>query len=207
MNSILIRTNNRPTVPLIESKRSILSISKDIISSVPLTDSYVNGAVNYAVLSANNSLADIDIAVIRLHIYCIVGNLDALKIFINNFIATHGYIATKLLLNTNIKVGKGISNCSPFYITPFFAAFLWNTDPNIIRLLYSYGAKPNSPDINNLFIEEKFFSIPYFDHINSTNSSNYWRNLAEFTAVIQEIRALSGEHIFDPAWIPPTLSV
>ena len=202
----MIRTNCRPTIPLAEAKRTIFSITQDIISCESKTNSHVTSAVNYALL-ANPSLTDIDIATIRLHMYCVIGNIDALKKFILSFTQTHGFYATKFLLNTNIKAGMGIINCSPFHMTPMFCALLWNNNPLIIRLLYSYGAKPNSPDINNLFIEERFFSIPFFNHINPNNSPIYWRDLSQFSLIAQEIRGLSGEHIFDKSWIPPTMAV
>ena len=209
MTSIFIRSNCRPSIPLNDAKRIFFSITTDIVNSVEKTDSYVLSSTNYAILNSSYPLTDIDIAVIRLHLFCIVGNFTSLKNFILSFTSANGLMATKLLLNSNIKVANGVSHCSAFFMTPIFCAILWNTNPQIIRLLYSYGAKPNSPDINNLFIEEKLHSVPYFNHINiNLNVSNpdiYWRNINEFTSITKEVRALSGEHIFDKSWIPPTL--
>tara|TARA_Y100000768_G_C23756496_1_gene576490 strand:- start:19 stop:660 length:642 start_codon:yes stop_codon:yes gene_type:complete len=213
MASILIRSNCRPAIPLMHAKRTLFNITDDIVRSEEKTDSHVVSAINYAILNSSNSLVDIDIATIRLHMYCIIGNFNAIKRFIISFTSTHGLMATRLLLNTNIKVANNVTHCPAFYMTPIFCALLWNSNPQIIRLLYSYGARPNSPDINNLFIEEKFFSIPYFNHINQNqnpnpnNSSIYWRDIKEFSMVAQEVRALSGEHIFDKSWVTPTMQM
>jgi len=207
MTSIFVRSKCRPSISLVDAKISFFAITPDIINCIEKTDSHVMRAANYAILNASCSLTDIDIAMIRLHMYCIIGNLGALNKFIISFTAAHGAIATKLLLNTNIKVANGVSHCPAFFMTPIFCALLWNNDPQIIRLLYSYCAKPNSPDINNLFIEEKFHSIPYFNHINTNQNKPdiYWRDINQFSMVAQEVRALSGEHIFDNSWVPPTI--
>ena len=204
---VIYRRNPRQLVNLCDAKRLILGITNDTIFSNDLTESYVSGIVNYFILANNNNLTMVDIAQARLHALCVVGNVEALRKFLIEFVTSTNNTAVELLVNSSIKAGNGVVNCVPFLMTPMLCALLWNNNPELIRLLYAYGAKPNQSDVNNIFPEEKIMTIPFFDHLSGQGwggvVSPLWRDCSEFAPVIKEIRALSGEHINDANWICP----
>ena len=69
MTSIFVRSKCRPSISLVDAKISFFAITPDIINCIEKTDSHVMRATNYAILNASCSLTDIDIAMIRLHMY------------------------------------------------------------------------------------------------------------------------------------------
>lgn len=204
---VIYRRNPRQLISLCDAKRLILNISNDIILSNELTERYVSSVVNYFIIANNNSLTRVDIAMVRLQALCVVGNIEALRNFLVNFVESFGATAVELLLNSSIKVGNGILHCTPFLMTPMLGVMLWNNNPELVRLLYSYGAKANYSDINNIFPEEKLMTIPFFDHLLGQGwggfNTPFWRDISEYKDVIEEIRALSGEFINNPNWICP----
>lgn len=206
-DSVIYRRNPRQLISLCDAKRLILNISNEIILSNELTESYVSGVVNYFILANNNSLTRVDIAMVRLQALCVVGNVEALRNFLVNFVESCGATAIELLLNSSIKVGNGVLHCTPFLMTPMLCVLFWNNNPELVRLLYSYGCKPNYSDVNNIFPEEKLMTIPFFDHLSGQGwggfNTPFWRDISDYKDVIQEIRALSGEFINNPNWFCP----
>ena len=192
-DNIPIRRSVRPFISLLDAKRTILGITPEIFAC---PEGYITSIVNRFILSGNGNKF-CTIAQVRLQALCIIGNLDALKKFIQEFSTNYGVVATELLLNGHIRSGNGIPHCYNFYMTPIFAALLWNDNIEIIRLLYSYGASI-CVGLDNVFPEEKLHTIPYFNHLSSTWGAEIypqpmWRLISEFTPVISEIRVLSGE--------------
>jgi hypothetical protein len=135
-----------------------------------------------------------------------VGNLSSLKSFLNEFAQRHGMLATELLVNGYIPAGNGVPNCSPICMTPVLTAILWNTNKEIPRVLYSYGANLGV-GLDNAFPEEKIHALPYFDHLSGGAWGPYpqpmWRHLPEFAQTVQEVRSLAGEPGAEAGWMQP----
>jgi len=211
VSHIKLRSSVRPIISLVDAKRMIFGINEKVINN---PTSFVDGVVN-RIIMANTGTRLIDIAQARLQTLCTVGNVEHLKYFLVDFTNTNGIVATELLVNGHIRSGNGIPHCNTFYMTPVLCSLLWNSSPEIIRVLYAYGAKIHIPDLHNVFPEEKLLTIPYFDHLCGTGygaesgiSSPMWRNHTDFTIIISEIRALSSEvGPVDPGWFAPPMQV
>lgn len=197
-----IRRSARPFISLLDAKRTILGLTPEAIAS---PDGFITAVVNRHILVGNGHKQSF-IMQVRLQALCIVGNLSALKSFLHEFAQRYGMLATELLVNGYIPAGNGVPNCSPIYMTPTLTAILWNTDKDVIRILYSYGAGLGV-GLDSTFPEEKVYSLPYFDHLSGGAWGSYpqpmWRYLPEFTQVIQEVRSLAGEPGAEAEWIQP----
>ena len=199
-----IRRGARPSIQLVDAKRTILGITPEITAC---PESYITAIVNRYILSGNGGNVSI-ISQVRLQALCMVGNTNALRLFLQEFSQNHGVLATELLVNGHIRSGTGVPNCSSFYVTPLLCALLWNGDREIIRLLHSYGAWACA-DLDSLFPEEKVLLTPYFDHLAGGVWGPYqqpmWRQSGDFAAPVQEIRCLSGEGGIDAGWVAPPM--
>ena len=85
-------------------------------------------------------------------------------------------------------------------INALTCAALWNTDPNIIRLLMLRGADINSTNESGQFPDEISESIPYYNHLryyihtNETTCISYGkRSFNEFADVGSQLRRVAGE--------------
>lgn len=85
-------------------------------------------------------------------------------------------------------------------INALTCAALWNTDPNIIRILMLCGADINSINESGQFPDEISESIPYYNHLryyiytNETTCIPYGkRSFNEFIEVSSELRRIAGE--------------
>ena len=197
-----IRRSVRPFISLLDAKRTILGLTPEAIAS---PDGFVTAAVNRHILAGNGHRQSF-IMQVRLQALCMAGNLSSLKAFLNEFAQTHGMLATELLVNGYILAGNGVPNCTPTCMTPILTAILWNTNKEIPRVLYSYGANLGV-GLDNAFPEEKVHALPYFDHLSGGTWGPYpqpmWRQLPEFAEVVQEIRSLAGEPGAEAGWMQP----
>lgn len=197
-----IRRSARPFISLLDAKRTILGLTPETIAS---PDGFVTAVVNRHILAGNGHKQSF-IMQVRLQALCMVGNLSSLKSFLNEFAQRYGMLATELLVNGYIPAGNGVPNCSPTCMTPILTAILWNTNKEIPRVLYSYGASLGV-GIDNAFPEEKVHALPYFDHLSGGAWGPYpqpmWRHLPEFAQTVQEVRSLAGEPGAEAGWMQP----
>jgi len=196
----MIRSRPRNRVTLEEAKEKIFNF-KSIEHIDP--SSFINSLYNQIMLSTGTT-SRMDSSIIKLQIICLVGNAFELKSFLNDFLKKEGAIATEFLVNSQMKAGLNISYCNPFYITPLMCTIIWNDEPELVRILYSFGAKLESVDLNFHFPEEKILTIPYFDHISNNGIGRcpfpMWRDLSCFRNIIQEIRRLTNEEVSPIQW-------
>ena len=132
-----------------DAKRTILGLTQEAIAT---PEGFVTSVVNHILAGNGNKPAFI--AQVRLQALCIAGNIHSLKTFLHEFTQAHGILATELLVNGYVYAGNGVPNCPPIFMTPILAAVLWNTDKEIPRLLYSYGASLEA-GLDSTFPEEK----------------------------------------------------
>jgi len=196
----MIRNRPRNRVTLEEAKEQIYGFK--IVEQIE-PSSFINGLYNQIIM-ATGITSRMDSSIIKLQVICIIGNTIELKSFLDDFLRENGIIATEFLVNSQMKAGINISYCNPFYITPLMCSIMWNDDPELVRILYSFGAKLESVDLNFHFPEEKILTIPYFDHVSTNGIGRYsipvWRNLNCFKNVIQEIRRLTIEETSPVQW-------
>lgn len=197
-----VRRSARPFISLMDAKRTILGLTQEAIAT---PEGFVTSVVNRHILAGNGNKPAF-IAQVRLQALCIAGNIHSLKTFLHEFTQAHGILATELLVNGYVYAGNGVPNCPPIFMTPILAAVLWNTDKEIPRLLYSYGASLEA-GLDSTFPEEKVHAIPYFDHLSGGAWGPYhqpmWRHLPEFAQIVQEVRSLAGEPGSETGWMQP----
>jgi hypothetical protein len=113
----------------------------------------------------------------------------------------YGCYATKLFVNFPL-----VSVVDKNIITPIQCACHWSTNPEMIRVLYYWGADISTLDVNGKYPEEKYGSY-YVNHLNHLMAQNHFviglRVSKEFALVIQEIRILAKEIAAPPGWYPP----
>ena len=86
---------------------------------------------------------------------------------------------------------------------------IWNNDPNLIRLLHSYGANLSQRIQNGLYPEEQLQYIPYFNHLEYISQNNEdisvvdIRIIEDFVSSINEIKYISGEMNTPNNWVVP----
>ena len=196
----MIRNRPRNMITLAEAKEQIFSFKP--IEHIDTTN-FMNSLFNQVLLSTGTT-SRMDSSIIKLQIICLVGNAFELKSFLNDFLRKEGAIATEFLVNSQMKAGINVSYCSPFYMTPIMCSILWNDEPELIRILYSFGAKLESVDLNYNFPEERLQLIPYFDHVSNNgigrNPFPMWRDMNCFKNIIQEIRRLTNEEVSPVQW-------
>ena len=197
---IKIRGRSRNKIKLEEAKRNIFSYSKiDNLNVSSFIDS-----MHKMVLLKTGTQSRMDSNIIKLQIICIIGDLFTLKNFLSQFLSENGALATELIVNSHVKAGINMMYCNPFYMTPLLCCLLWNNDPELIRVLYSFGAKIDSVDLDYIFPEEKGMLIPFFDHISGNGFGQFpfpmWRDSNDFKDIFLELNYLTNEEVSPLNW-------
>lgn len=113
----------------------------------------------------------------------------------------YGSYATNLFVNFPL-----VSVVDKNVITPIQCACHWSKNPEMIRVLYYWGADISTLDVNGKYPEEKYGSY-YVNHLNHLMAQNHFviglRISKEFASVIQEIRILAKEIPPPSGWYPP----
>ena len=113
----------------------------------------------------------------------------------------YGSYATNLFVNFPL-----VSVVDKNVITPIQCACLWSKNPEMVRVLYYWGADISVLDVNGKYPEEKYGSY-YVNHLNHLMAQNHFvvglRITKEFTHMIEEIRILSNEITAPPGWYSP----
>jgi hypothetical protein len=132
--------------------------------------------------------------------------------FLTNYKIKYGIEATELLINHSIQ-----ENCIHLFTVNSFNALsiaaLWTNNPNMIRILYKFGADMAVIGANGLFVEELHSVIPFYNHLSNYipyNNINLlynhvwgYRLVNNFMEIIQEIRIICGEIAPTPHYIFP----
>lgn len=113
----------------------------------------------------------------------------------------YGSYATNLFVNFPL-----VSVVDKNVITPIQCACHWSKNPEMIRVLYYWGADISTLDVNGKYPEERYGSY-YINHLNHLIAQNYFiiglRISREFASMIQEIRILSKELVPPSGWYHP----
>jgi hypothetical protein len=124
---------------------------------------------------------------------------------VHTFLKKHyngfGKYATEMFVNYPI-----ISHMNKNVITPLMCAMLWSDNPQMVRVLYYWGADTSLQDINGKYPEEKYGTY-YINHLNSFLARNYFviglRCVRNFIPIIEELRFISGEKPPPLTWEHP----
>ena len=85
-------------------------------------------------------------------------------------------------------------------------AMLWSDNPQMVRVLYYWGADTSLQDINGKYPEEKYGTY-YINHLNSFLARNYFviglRCVRNFIPIIEELRFIAGEKPPPLTWEHP----
>lgn len=121
--------------------------------------------------------------------------------FLKKHYQSFGRYATELFTNYPI-----ISPLDKNIITPINCAMFWSSNPDMIRVLYYWGANTSLQDINGKYPEEKYGTY-YINHLNAFLARNFFvlglRCARNFIPIIEEMRYISGETKPPPSWKHP----
>jgi len=145
-----------------------------------------------------SGVMNINSNLLYLHYICAIGNINIIENFLIDMLNTHEREYYLILINTPIYIRE-----INYYLYPIFTAAFWNTEHDIIRLLYSYGMNINLRDNYGFSIEEAIINIAYFhpieyfsQNINFQNNIIY-RNNSEFADIINIISYYKENNILN----------
>jgi len=146
---------------------------------------------------------------IYLQIIIMFSTSEYLYHYLSTFMKQNGEMATTFLLNSSITD----NTLNPFHaitFTPLVVASLWQNDPDVIRILYQFGADISVINTNGLYPEEIHSAIPYYNHLSyylkyknqDLPNNHVWglRLINDFISVINEIKVIAGEVNRTPDW-------
>jgi hypothetical protein len=144
---------------------------------------------------------------VYLHLQIIFKSPNDVNLFLDNYSNLHGVYATQMFLNHPILDRDGNRN-----VTPMQAAMLWSHDPNMLRVLYRWGANPivaeENININNVDMPSYRNYLSRYELSENRDNYNYpplrgRRIRNEFYDIIQENLFLSRVVIPNDDWAMP----
>jgi hypothetical protein len=144
---------------------------------------------------------------VYLHLQIIFKSPNDVNLFLDNYSNLHGVYATQMFLNHPILDRDGNRN-----VTPMQAAMLWSNDPNMLRVLYRWGANPivaeENININNVDMPSYRNYLSRYELNENRDNYNYpplrgRRIRNEFYDIIQENLFLSRVVIPNNEWVMP----
>lgn len=142
---------------------------------------------------------------VYLHLQIIFKSPNDVNLFLDNYSNLHGVYATQMFLNQPILDGNR-------NVTPMQAAMLWSNDPNMLRVLYRWGANPIAAEeninINNVVMPSYRNYLSRYELSENRGNYNYpplrgRRIRNEFYDIIQENLFLSRVVIPNNEWAMP----
>ena len=179
-----------------------LEKAKDIL--ITYINPYLNlGEFRYT--NKSDTLLSFELDVIYLHTQIIFNTPEYIDEFLRAYCNLRGLYNTQMYLNYAL-----IDFQNTRIMNAIHCATLWNTDPEMIRVLYKWGGIINAPNIDSTLITES--TLPYytnyfptFDGFNKKNNVNYGRrNLHEFVYVLNEIDYITKKRKPPSNWTMPT---
>ena len=157
-----------------------------------------------------NNVPDFISLVVCLHLIIMFKDEQMLSNYLDEIYAQYGTtLIIKFMINYSIIDTQYVDNSTNDQdqsiihsnsINALTCAALWNTDPNIIRLLMLRGADISSTNESGQFPDEISESIPYYNHLryyihtNETTCISYGkRSFNEFADVGSQLRRVAGE--------------
>ena len=193
------RRPERERIALINARACLYNITdNDMIQPEALVQKLVEEAAAF-----HQPISVAQRQVLTLHVLCVVGVPGILERFLIDFRQMYGGVATELLLNASIFLH--IECVGPVAVTPVLCALMWNNQPQVLRLLYTYGAYLHIPDESGIYPEEKIALTPYYNHlfVPPTKNGYYWRLQNDYAVCVQEAGMIAGEVQAPMNWEPP----
>lgn len=157
----------------------------------------------------NNTTPHFECDVVYLHQQIMFGTPNEVEHFLDNYCNIHGLYSTCMFVNFPLQDIDNHSN-----ITALECALTWNTDPQMVRVLYQWGANVHTPNIDGFFTNDR--NLPpyrnylrdYFTMANVENVNNYppvegLRDRNEFHGVLRELDYIVGEVAPPANWHMP----
>lgn len=157
----------------------------------------------------NNTTPRFECDVVYLHQQIMFGTPNEVEHFLDNYCNIHGLYATCMFVNFPLQDIDNHSN-----ITALECALTWNTDAQMVRVLYRWGANVHTPNIDGFFTNDR--NLPpyrnylrdYFTMANVENVNNYppvegLRERDEFHRVLRELDYIVGEVAAPANWHMP----
>jgi hypothetical protein len=159
------------------------------------------------------------IEMLYIHYLLIIGNYTSIHKFIIDFINSSSIDNFENFINLPLyipihKIGNKeyynneMSGDKIYHLYPITTYIMWNNNPDILRLLVSFGTVLDKTDNLNYYPEEAITHIPYFNPIphlekiekysvieNMNKGDIYYRNIDEFKNVINEVKYITGEDV------------
>ena len=97
---------------------------------------------------------------VYLHVQIIFKSSNEVDDFLAVYCDLHGLYATQMFVNHILLDGDELFN-----ITPIDCAVLWTQDPQMIRVLYKWGADTSIPTINERVYNNENSVLPYRNYL------------------------------------------
>lgn len=160
--------------------------------------------------NSNNTLPYFQCDVAYLHMQIMFSAPNDVNHYLENYSNIHGLYATRMFVNFPLQDVVNHVN-----VTALECALTWNTDPDMVRVIYSWGADLDTPNITGYFTNARNLT-PYRNYLANFNlrpnlnynGNNYppvrgLRNRNEFYAVFQEVEYLAGDQEPPIGWHMP----
>jgi len=143
-----------------------------------------------------------------LHFLIIFSDPKDVDLFLGDYCYRFGKEMMRMFINYPL-----VCHFSKNIITPLICAMLWCTDPQMLRVLYAWGADVSFTDVHNNYCEDIYSGhCYYYNHLHPFVISRHVilgvRNVAEFAPMRKEMGLLSKEEIpKNDSWYFPELKV
>ena len=155
--------------------------------------------------------------VVCLHIIIMFKDITYLREFLENIYDVHGSIVCEFIINYSISnLEVFVSNDHHVHsnsVNALTCSCLWNTNPQVIRLLIQYGADINTTNEIGFYANEIAEEYPYYNHIKPLMHNRFYsdesiqvygkRSYNEFVNVYNEILMIAGEIQPSQNWTHP----
>lgn len=143
-----------------------------------------------------------------LHFLIIYSTYKDVDVFLDNYYQRYGKETIQMFINYPL-----VCHFSKNVITPLMCAMLWCAEPQMLRVLYSWGADVSVTDVHNNYCENIYSQYCYYyNHLHPFIISRHIilgvRNSADFIDMRKEMRRLSKEEIpNNESWYFPVLKL
>lgn len=187
--------NNEPEIWLNEARNVLLNTINPNISL-------------HAIRALNQNVIPLyECDLVYLHLQIIFNTPNDVDDFLDNYSNLHGVYATQMFLNQPI-----LDRDADMNVTPMKAAMLWSNDPNMLRVLYRWGANPapieENINMNNIVMPSYRNYLSRYELNENRDNFNYpplrgRRIRNEFYRVNEENLFLSRALIPNNEWVMP----
>ena len=187
--------NNEPQISLMNARNILMNTIDPQISL-------------FNIRRINNEVSQFEIDVVYLHIQIIFGDSANLNAYLDNYCNMHGIYTTQMFVNYPLMDTELQRN-----ITSLDCAATWSVDPQMIRVLYRWGADVSISNVDGNYITDGEL-MPYRNYLSryvlreNVDTYNYpplraSRMQHEFVNSLEEIEYIAGERIPPNNWVMP----